>query len=92
MQYRVSDEFGPAGAITPAMVEIQTTDGQSFSAQVDEVYGRPNNPMSDADVIEKIKDCLQYFKQPISPQQVDQLVETLLHLDAVEDISEISKL
>jgi hypothetical protein len=48
--------------------------------------------MSDADVINKFKDCLQYAKQPISTEQVDQLVEMLLNLDAVEDINEVSKL
>jgi 2-methylcitrate dehydratase PrpD len=92
VHYRVSEELGLAAAIAPAIVEIVTTDGQLLSTQVDEVYGHPNNPMSDADVINKFKDCLQYAKQPISTEQVDQLVEMLLNLDAVEDINEVSKL
>jgi 2-methylcitrate dehydratase PrpD len=92
VQYRVSEELGLEAVISPAVVEIQTTAGQTFSARADDVYGHPNHPMSDADVISKFKDCLQYAKQPIPTQQVDQLVETLLNLEAVEDISEISKL
>jgi 2-methylcitrate dehydratase PrpD len=89
---RVSDALGPAAAIAPAIVEIQTTDGQSFSARVDEVYGHPNKPMSETDVIGKFRDCLQYARMPIPARQIDQLVDMLLHLDAVEDIGEISKI
>ncbi len=92
VQYRVSEALGLEAVISPANVEIQTTDGQTFSTQVDDVYGHPNNPVSDADVIRKFKDCLQYAKQPIPAQQVDQLVKTLLNLEAVEDIRDISKL
>jgi 2-methylcitrate dehydratase PrpD len=91
VQYRVSEELGLEAVISPAVVEIQVTAGQTFSARIDDVYGHPNNPMSDADVISKFKDCLQYAKQPIPTEQIDQLVERLLNLEAVEDISEISK-
>ena len=92
VQYRVSDEFGSAASISPALIELQTISGQSLPVRIDEVYGHPNNPMSEEDVISKFKDCLQYAKQPISTQQTDALIEKLMSLETVEDIGEISDL
>lgn len=92
VQCRVSGELGLAAAITPALVEIQTTAGRSFSGRVDEVYGHPNNPMSEADVIRKFKDCMQYARQKIPARQIDQLAETLLNLDTVEDVAAVSNM
>ena len=92
VQHRVSDDLGPAAEITPAIVEVQTTDGSMLSSRLDSVYGHPNNPMSDEDVIAKFKDCLQYAKHRIPDHQIDRLIDTLLHLDAVQDVGEASAL
>ena len=92
VQCQVSEALGKEAVIAPAIVELKTTDGQSFNARVDEVYGHPNNPLSEADVIAKFKDCMQYAKAPIPGQQVDRLIDRLLHLEAVEDIADISSL
>ena len=92
LQYRVSDELGPAAEISPAIVELHTTDGRSLSCRVDDVYGHPANPMSDEDVIEKFRDCLQYARSGIGAPQVDQLVDTLLHLETVQNLNEVSDL
>ena len=44
----------------PAVVEIKTIDGKTFSKRVDLVYGHPHNPMSWDDLIGKFKDCASY--------------------------------
>lgn len=91
--YRENDEMKRLqSTIAPAMVELRTHDGQSFSRRIDEVYGHPNNPMSEEAVIAKFKDCLQYAKNPISEHQVDRLGNRLMHLEDISDIYEISDL
>ncbi len=92
VHYRVSDQLGPAAEISPAIVELQTTDGRALSGRVDNVYGHPANPMSDEDVIEKFRDCLQYARRNIPAPRVDKLVDALLHLDTVGDLAEVSDL
>ena len=92
VQYRVSDDLGPAAEITPAIVEVQTKDGQAFSDRLNIVFGHPNNPMSEEDVIAKFKDCLQYARHPIPEQQIDRLIDSLLRLDVVQDVREASAL
>ena len=87
-RYRVSDDLGPAAEITPAIVEVQTKDGQAFSDRLDIVFGHPNNPMSEEDVIAKFKDCLQYARYPIPEHQIDRLIDSLLRLDVVQDVRE----
>ena len=92
VQHRVGDDLGPAAEITPAIVEVRTTDGAVYSHRLDNVYGHPDSPMSDEDVIAKFKDCLQYARHPLPEHQVDRLIDRLLHLDAVQDVSDASAL
>ena len=92
VQHRVGDDLGPAAEITPAIVEVRTTDGAVYSHRLDNVYGHPDSPMSDEDVIAKFKDCLQYARHPLPEHQVDRLIDMLLHLDAVQDVSDASAL
>ncbi len=49
----------------PAVVEIKTIDGKTFSKRVDLVYGHPHNPMSWDDLIGKFKDCASYSAKAI---------------------------
>ena len=92
VQHRVSEDLGPAAEITPAIVEVLTTDGRELSGRLDDVYGHQNSPMSDEDVIAKFRDCLQYARHGIPDHQVDRLIDTFLHLDAVGEVSEASAL
>ena len=42
-------------AVKRAIVTITTTDGRSFTEQVDHAKGSPENPMTDEDIIDKFK-------------------------------------
>ena len=92
VRYRVADDLGPAAEITPAIVEVHTKNGSVHSDRLDDVYGHPNSPMSHEDVIAKFRDCLRYARQPIPEPRIDRLIDTLLRLDAVQDVREVSAL
>ncbi len=53
----------------PAVVEIKTIDGMTFSKRVDLVYGHPQNPMSWDDLVEKFKDCASYSAKADSREE-----------------------
>lgn len=87
--HRDNDE---CGQIAPAIVEVCTRDGRSISRRVDAIYGHPDNPMPNAAVIAKFKDCLRFCSNPVSDQQIDQLASMLVHLEQVQDVREVSAL
>ena len=90
MEYRINKKLGYQAAISPAIVEIQTVDGKLFNKRIDTVYGHPDNPLSRLDLIHKFKDCMKYSRNKISDSNVNDLAETILHLDEKSDLSSLS--
>lgn len=85
--YKVDKEFG---VFTPAVVEVRTKGGETFVKRVDTLYGHPQNPIGDADLIAKFKDCVRYGKKPLSLEATEQLIEMVLNFEKVEDIKEFT--
>jgi len=76
----------------PAVVEIKTYDGNTYSKRVDMVYGHPKNLMTWDDLIRKFKDCASYAVKPISQQNIDQVVEKIIKLEETDNVREIINL
>jgi len=88
MKYRLNPSFGP---IIPAELGIKTNDGRVLSKLIETIYGHPRNPLSKQDLMAKFKDCARYAKKVLSPEKAESLIEIILKLEEVKDISEISK-
>ena len=70
-------------------VEVVTNSGQRYSAEVPYHKGHYLNPMTDAEVEAKFRSLA---KDLLTPQQTDQLLDRLWHLEEVEDIREVLRL
>ena len=70
-------------------VEVVTNSGQRYSAEVPYHKGHYRNPMNDAEVEAKFRSLA---KDLLAPEQTDQLLDRLWHLEEVEDIREILRL
>jgi 2-methylcitrate dehydratase PrpD len=93
MARRIKYIFDPEfGVLTPAVVEIRTRGGKVFSKRIDTVYGGSENPLSNEDVVAKFKDCAQYARNPIPPDNADRLIEGIFKLEEVKDMKEITAL
>jgi 2-methylcitrate dehydratase PrpD len=64
---------------------------ESFSASVDFAYGHPRNPISQDALIGKFMDCAQHAAKKIPAQELSEIVELVLHLEDVENISGITE-
>jgi len=78
--------------VSPAKVEIKTTEGKSYATRVEYPYGHPRNPMKLEDLIEKFKDCIGYSAKPLSEGSVNKAIDLLLNLEKVVDVREIIRL
>ncbi|MDD5702385.1 MAG: MmgE/PrpD family protein [Dehalococcoidales bacterium] len=73
-------------------VAIKTQDGQIYSAATEILRGNIRNPLSTDELIAKFKDCARYSKKPLSANTLDKLVDSVLNLEKVKDIREITTL
>lgn len=80
--------FDGVPADAPGMVEITTTDGSTYSGHVEASRGSPNNPLTDADLIEK-------FRMNVGPAVNDPtaLAESILtgELNKVDDLLKMTE-
>ena len=63
-------------------------DGRTFSGEYLYPKGHLNNPLTDQELIEKFKRCATYSHYPLSDAQVDNVIETILNLESVDDMVE----
>jgi 2-methylcitrate dehydratase PrpD len=73
-------------------VEIKTKDGKSYHSKVDILRGSIQNPLSIDELIDKFKDCASYSRRSLSASTVDRLINSILELEKVKNMSEITDL
>jgi 2-methylcitrate dehydratase PrpD len=76
----------------PAVVGITTTQGNTYSKQVELVYGHPKNPMTWEDIIRKFQDCVSFSARSIPAKNIDRVVERIQHLEDVREMRDIVNL
>jgi len=68
---------------SPAIVEVQTKDGKTWRKLIREMKGHPNNPLSEADIQQKFKECAA----TILPQkQVGAALNKIAHLEGLTSV------
>ena len=64
-----------------ATITIRLRNGEVASERVDALHGSPSSPLSEAEFIEKIEDCLSWGGSPIRGKAVMNAVSIILKLD-----------
>ena len=78
----ISDPAIDATAIEPARVKITLKDGTTRVAAADAIKGSPQEPMTEGELLEKFRGCLE-FGLGATRSQADRLAETVLDLEHV---------
>ncbi|HEX2829159.1 MAG TPA: MmgE/PrpD family protein [Burkholderiales bacterium] len=77
--------------MTP-IVEVKTRDGRALAHQVPGVPGDPNNPVSQALLEEKFRDCVSFAVNPVSKRNVEKVIELVADLENVPDATDVMRL
>jgi hypothetical protein len=64
-------------------------DNKKYSFTVDHVKGSPENPMNREECIQKFMRCARYMEYPIEEKTLLGMIENILELEALDDITEI---
>ena len=78
------DRVRPAG-----ITEIVTKQGARYQCRVDYPRGHARNPMTDEEIIEKLKSMASKY---MSDKQMNQIVDTVFALDKLKDIGKLNRL
>jgi len=73
----------------PALITIMRGDGHTDSVLVESPLGGPERPISFEAVVEKFRDCLSFSGREMAEEVIEQIVESIYHLEDVEDIADI---
>jgi 2-methylcitrate dehydratase len=69
-----------------SIVDVLTTTGEHYTAEVPYHRGHYKNPMSDQEIEEKFRALTQEL---LTPAQTDAILDRLWHLEQVQDIGEV---
>jgi 2-methylcitrate dehydratase PrpD len=89
---KVKFELDPSLGSYSTKLEVKTRDGKVYRSAVDVLRGSIQNPLSTEELIAKFKNCARYSKNPLSASKVDRLINTILNLENVKDIAEVTSL
>lgn len=72
----------------PASIIIKTRKGE-FHKQGGAILGSPENPLSMDAILHKFEECAAYGIRPLPGQSVDKLIDMIMNLEKVNDVTQI---
>ncbi|MDJ0919505.1 MAG: MmgE/PrpD family protein [Henriciella sp.] len=89
----VIDDGSPdAAAFTPQVATAHLKDGRTVEARIDALYGSPADPMSEEAHLAKFRSCVDFGFGAPRCEIADRLIELTKNLEALEDVSILSRL
>lgn len=75
--------------VGPGIMDVILKDGTKLSGRCDSSLGNLDNPIPDADMEAKFRDCCKYSVKKMDEKSIDELLVRLHHLEDLEDVTEI---
>ncbi len=85
----VSVDEANVGKFAPASVCLTTIKGEKIKRRLQHVPGTPENPLSEAEIQAKFRDCAASGPKPLGTDQADALMAGLDTLDSAGDIRDV---
>jgi 2-methylcitrate dehydratase PrpD len=83
---------GEGNSLPPGRVKIRTRNNDVYTQRVDFPYGHHRNPMTVGDLIAKFRDCATFSGVTIPRENVERVVDRVMGLEEVKDVSIIPRL
>jgi 2-methylcitrate dehydratase PrpD len=78
----LADPAIPKDAMEPVQVDLKLKDGRSLALQADTIKGSRQEPMSDGELLDKLRGCLE-FGLDAPPAAADRLAELVFDLETL---------
>ena len=77
---------------SPGRVRITTRNGNVYETRVDVAKGNPRNPMTIEEIKDKFYHCASHASEPVPKKNLDEVIDRILRLEQVEDVSTLPRL
>ena len=74
----------------PDLIDIELNDGRTVSGRADFGKGSPVNPMSDAELADKFRECAAWGRLP--DRQADKVIDMVFGLEKLKSVRELMRL
>ena len=82
----VVDEANP-GELAPGTVEITTRSRGTLRRRVDHLPGGPQQPVTDAELADKVSECMALGTKPLSPERIARFSARVMAIDEIKDMA-----
>lgn len=73
-------------------VRARMRDGRIYEKSVDLARGMPGNPLSEEELMDKVRDCIAYGGARLAAERVEEAVGLLRRLEEVKDVRRLAEL
>lgn len=84
---RISAKENPDLPFWAAKVNTTLVNGEKHSKEYIYIKGHPKNPLTEEDLVNKFRKCVDYSAYKISKSAADSVMNSLLHLEKVDDVA-----
>jgi len=78
---------------SPARVTVKTRDGRELTVRSDQPRGTYQfSPLSEDEIVQKFRNCVEVAHKPLSEDTTGRLIETVLNLENLTDLTSLSSL
>ena len=88
----VEDPNIDPSALAPVTIEARLISGERRSATCERIRGSPDAMLSHDEFIAKFRRCAEYALRPVASGPLDRLIERVLDLENVREVSELTAL
>jgi aconitate decarboxylase len=82
----IEDNNPNTNAVAPQRLEVYLKDGRKLEVDMPQIFGHPENPLSDEQNIEKFRRSWSAAAKPLSESSADQMIEAVSNLEGVDDV------
>ena len=72
--------------MAPQKLEVYLKDGRKLEVDMPQIFGHPENPLSDEQNIEKFKRSWSSAAKLLSEASADKMIEAVRNLEGVDDV------
>lgn len=76
-----------AGQLAPAEVELHTVSHGWLRRRVAALPGSPESPLADAELLDKVHECMSLGSHPLSPAQIERLSARVARIEELPDMA-----
>ncbi len=83
------DDNPDPNALDPQSFTVTLNDGTVHEITIEHVFGHPDNPLSEAQNVDKFRRCATYGAHPLAEEAIEAIIEAVARIETLDDVAQI---